>query len=147
MQVPDCLNQTNHISKVLEEVVGGKVEASSHHFCCSKKIPSNERNPKSCSAAAGAQRNLDLELVRFFNALAPEAGTSNWFKGNFMVHSRPSHGKMNESIPHFGLMRWEHIAKIWKKGLLNNHFSIFFFDLGQSFPVSNTDWSIVYMDS
>lgn len=137
MRVSHYLNQTNPISKMLEEVVGGKVEASSHRFLWQKKNPQQREKSRvpTCSAAAGAQRNLDLELVRFFNALAPgnqmafqnqEAGTSSWFKGNFTSALKTKTWKMSiksmrvcqavpQTVPwqlHLGhnLDWWEYIA-------------------------------------
>ena len=167
MRVSDYLNQTNPISKMLEEVVGGKVEASSHRFLWQKKkSPATREIPGPhlqcrgwCAAEFGPwigpflqclgsrqpngfpkSRGGNIKLVqRKFHECTQNQDIENVYQINESMPSSPTNSAMATAFgSQFGLMRVH--CNIWKKGLLlNSYISIFFFRLGQSFPVSSTD--------
>lgn len=137
-------------------------------FFAAKKIHSNARNPGSPPAVPRLVRS-GIWTLNWSVSSMPRLQATKWVskikrrehqvgsKENSWGHSKPRHGKRlsnqweysqqstNSAMAtafgwQIGLMRWEYITNIWKKGLLlNSYVSIFFFRLGQSFPVSSTD--------
>lgn len=87
-------------------------------------------------------RGGNIKLVqRKFHECTQNQDIENVYQINESMPSSPTNSAMATAFgSQFGLMRWEYIANIWKKGLLlNSYISIFFFRLGQSFSVSSTD--------